>query len=77
MVRHGDGKHLELKRKSTLDKIKQNIFDRFKSSDEQILRDAQLTLEGIEQAKKAGDALANLLGDTSIDSIFFFRFKKN
>jgi broad specificity phosphatase PhoE len=71
MVRHGDGEHLALKRKGFFAKFSKNIKDRFTSSDEQILRDARLTSEGITQAVRAGDALADLLGDTRIDSIFF------
>jgi phosphohistidine phosphatase SixA len=71
MVRHSDAEHLELKRKSKWAKIKQNIFDRFTSSDKQVLRDAQLTFEGRNQAIRAGDKLAELLGDTSINYIFF------
>jgi broad specificity phosphatase PhoE len=71
MVRHGDGEHLALKRKGVFAKIGQNIKDRFKSSDKQILRDARLTEEGIIQAQLAGKALKTLLGNKKIDYIFF------
>ena len=71
MVRHGDGEHLALKRKGVFAKIGQNIKDRFKRSDEKILRDARLTKEGITQAQHAGKKLAILLGDQKIDFIFF------
>ena len=71
MVRHGDGKHLVLKRKGVFAKIGQNIADRFKSSENKILRDARLTIEGIEQAQRAGEELNCLLDNDFIDFIFF------
>jgi broad specificity phosphatase PhoE len=71
MVRHGDGEHLALKRKGVFAKIRKNISDRFKSSDEQILRDARLTEDGKKQAQRAGDELNCLLDNDSIDFIFF------
>ena len=71
MVRHGDGEHLVLKRKGVFAKIGQNIKDRYKSSDEKILRDARLTEDGKKQAQRAGDELNCLLDNDSIDFIFF------
>lgn len=71
MVRHGDGEHLALKRQGDIAKIGQNIKDRFKSSNEQILRDARLTEAGKTQAHNAGKALQTLLQNKSIDFIFF------